>query len=185
MGTPHSPKLQHCWNLTIRLFSVKSKTLVVGGGLTPLQRCSQCILQPQPTGQEWYLYKSVWRIDSTLTGTTTTVQSGPGRNNNEELLHTPQFSNSPQMQFFVRRGFLLLFSGYSQLILRPTYRVPEIINRHDIFNSVIIYVIFFLLKKNHTFINKYCEYFSLYKLKLNNIGFIFLIEILLIFKTER
>ena len=24
----------------------------LGGGLTPLQRCSQCILQPQPTGQE-------------------------------------------------------------------------------------------------------------------------------------
>ena len=23
-----------------------------GGGLTPLQRCSQCILQPQPTGQK-------------------------------------------------------------------------------------------------------------------------------------
>ena len=27
-----------------------SRTLV-GGGLTPLQRCSRCILQPQPTGQ--------------------------------------------------------------------------------------------------------------------------------------
>ena len=30
------------WNAT-----VISRTLVVGGGLTPLQRCSQCILQPQ------------------------------------------------------------------------------------------------------------------------------------------
>ena len=49
--TPHSPKLQHCWNLTIRLFSVIFRTLVRGGGLTPLQRCSQCILQPQLTGQ--------------------------------------------------------------------------------------------------------------------------------------
>ena len=29
-GTPHSPKLQHCWNLTIRLFNVISRTLVVG-----------------------------------------------------------------------------------------------------------------------------------------------------------
>ena len=29
-GTPHSPKLQHCWNLTIRLFSVISRTLVRG-----------------------------------------------------------------------------------------------------------------------------------------------------------
>ena len=29
-GTTHSPKLQHCWNLTIRLFSVISRTLVGG-----------------------------------------------------------------------------------------------------------------------------------------------------------
>ena len=29
-GTPHSPKLQHYWNLTIRLFSVISRTLVGG-----------------------------------------------------------------------------------------------------------------------------------------------------------
>ena len=50
-GTPYSPKLQQCWNLTIRLFSVITRTLNGGGGLTPLQRCSQCILQPQPTGQ--------------------------------------------------------------------------------------------------------------------------------------
>ena len=49
-GTPHSPKLQDCWNLTIRLFSVISRTLV-GVCLTPLQRSSRCILQPQPTGQ--------------------------------------------------------------------------------------------------------------------------------------
>ena len=46
------PKPQHYWDLTIRLFSVISRTLIGGGGgLTPLQRCSQCILQPQPTGQ--------------------------------------------------------------------------------------------------------------------------------------
>ena len=44
------PKLQHCWNLTIRLFSVISRTLD-GRVLTPLQRSSRCILQPQPTGQ--------------------------------------------------------------------------------------------------------------------------------------
>ena len=54
-GTPHAPKLQHCWNLTIRLFSVISRTLVSCWGLTLLQRCSQCILHPQPTGQStWY-----------------------------------------------------------------------------------------------------------------------------------
>ena len=33
---PHSPKLQHYWNLIIRLFSVIIKTLV--GGVLPLFR---------------------------------------------------------------------------------------------------------------------------------------------------
>ena len=47
----HFPKIQHYWNLTIRLFSVISRTLVEGWGLTLLQRCSWCILQLQPTGQ--------------------------------------------------------------------------------------------------------------------------------------
>ena len=52
-GYPHSPKLRHYWSLTIRLFSVISRTLVSGGGgLTPLQRSSRCILQPKLTGQE-------------------------------------------------------------------------------------------------------------------------------------
>ena len=45
-GTLHSPKIRHYWNLTLRLFSVICRTLV-GGGVTPLQRCSRCILQPQ------------------------------------------------------------------------------------------------------------------------------------------
>ena len=49
-GAPHSQKPQHHWILTIRLFSVISRTLI-GDGLTPLQRCSQCILLLQPTGQ--------------------------------------------------------------------------------------------------------------------------------------
>ena len=49
--TPHSPKLQHYWKFTIRFFNVIFSTLVAGGGLTPLQRSSRCILQPQPTGQ--------------------------------------------------------------------------------------------------------------------------------------
>ena len=51
--TPHSLELQHYWNLTIKLFSVISRTHVVrwGGGLTPLQKSSRCILQPQLTEQ--------------------------------------------------------------------------------------------------------------------------------------
>ena len=48
-GIPHSPKLQHYWKLTLRLLSVISRIHVAGGGLTPLQRWSWCILQPQPT----------------------------------------------------------------------------------------------------------------------------------------
>ena len=41
----HSPKFQHYRSLTIRLFSIMYRTLV-WEGLTPLQWCSQCILQP-------------------------------------------------------------------------------------------------------------------------------------------
>ena len=52
-GTPHSPKIQHYWTLTIRLFSLIIRTLI-RGGLTPLQKCSRCILQLQPTGQFIY-----------------------------------------------------------------------------------------------------------------------------------
>ena len=69
-------KAQHYWNLTIWLFNVIIRTLIGGGvlpfcrdevgifyspnqldnllvgeGLTPLQRCSRCIQQPQPIGQ--------------------------------------------------------------------------------------------------------------------------------------
>ena len=51
-GTLHFSKLQHYWSFTIRLFSVMSRTLVVGV-VTPLQRSSRCILQPQPTGQPY------------------------------------------------------------------------------------------------------------------------------------
>ena len=48
-GSSTFPKPQHHWKLTIRLSSVISRILI--GGLTSLQRCSWCILQPQPTGQ--------------------------------------------------------------------------------------------------------------------------------------
>ena len=48
---PHSPKLQHYWNLTIRFFCVISGTFVGVRGLAPLQRCSRVLYSPQPTGQ--------------------------------------------------------------------------------------------------------------------------------------
>ena len=48
---PHFPKLQHNWNLTIKVFSNISWKLIESGGLTPLQKFSRCILQPQPNGK--------------------------------------------------------------------------------------------------------------------------------------
>ena len=52
MGIPHSPKVQYYWSLTIRLFSVISRILIGEWALNPLQRSSQCILQPQPTWRQ-------------------------------------------------------------------------------------------------------------------------------------
>ena len=53
----HFPKLQHYWNLTIRLFSVISRTLV-RGGLTPMQTCSRCIIQAQTTWDNLTVFNS-------------------------------------------------------------------------------------------------------------------------------
>ena len=50
-STLQSPKLQHYWSLTTRLFSVISRTLIVCGDLAPLQRSSRRILQSQPIEQ--------------------------------------------------------------------------------------------------------------------------------------
>ena len=43
------PRFQHYWGLIIRWFNVITRTFM-GYSLSPLQRCSQCILQPQLTG---------------------------------------------------------------------------------------------------------------------------------------
>ena len=51
MGTPHSSNLQHYWSITIRLFSVISRTLV-GEVLTSFHRCSRYILQPNWLGSQ-------------------------------------------------------------------------------------------------------------------------------------
>ena len=67
-----------------------------GGNLTPLPRCSRCILQPLPTGQYTMLnvktvlfeaiqfrissqFSFIWPIDRTLSGATTPGHSGPGK----------------------------------------------------------------------------------------------------------
>ena len=52
-GNPYFPNLQHYWSLTIRLFSVISRTLVRGGGLTTLQRWSQCTQLSHPNVIYW------------------------------------------------------------------------------------------------------------------------------------
>ena len=59
-STSHSPKLRHHRKLTIILFSVISRTVIVGGSTT-LQRCSRCILQPKLNVKERILrnYKQV------------------------------------------------------------------------------------------------------------------------------
>ena len=51
-GTTHPPKLLHYWNLTIRFLVLYPGHSL--WGLTPLQRNSQCILQPQWTGPTSY-----------------------------------------------------------------------------------------------------------------------------------
>ena len=68
--TPHSPKLSHYWNLTIRLLSLISWTPVEGVGLTPLQRSSRCIPQPQRTGRscERVFFYRVLKTNNFLTG---------------------------------------------------------------------------------------------------------------------
>ena len=62
-GTPHSLKLQRYWNLTIRLFSVTSKTLV-GVSLTLLHKSRRSILWPEPTGQ--YTELNVKKVSSKI-----------------------------------------------------------------------------------------------------------------------
>ena len=53
------PKLQHCWNLTIRLFSVISRTLV--GGMSYPSAEKQSVYSTAPA--DWasvYVSKCIW-----------------------------------------------------------------------------------------------------------------------------
>ena len=54
------------WNLTIRWISVIIRTLVGGGGFTPLQRCRQCILQLQSTGQKGETVNNIYQGTSLI-----------------------------------------------------------------------------------------------------------------------
>ena len=84
-----------------------------------------------PIKYKSFLNRSIWPIYETLTGTTTSGQSGPGSNGNEGVFHTTQISRtgvSPSdvvwcytqepLPFFVG-GVLLLCRVYSQNILTP------------------------------------------------------------------
>ena len=71
-GTPHSPNLQGC-SLAIRWFNIISSIFVGGRGLTPLQRCRWCILQPSQLGWENSLIhtfpmdiSTVWNANSLI-----------------------------------------------------------------------------------------------------------------------
>ena len=75
-GAPYSPRPQHYWGLTIRLFSVISGHLL--RSLTPLQKCSQCILQLKPTRQflNLYFYSFKWSVSSIFSTDHPTLSAG-------------------------------------------------------------------------------------------------------------
>ena len=58
-GTMHSPKPQHYWNLTIRLFSIISRTLI----LAPLQRSSVYSTAPADWARKKTWSKECWSGD--------------------------------------------------------------------------------------------------------------------------
>ena len=71
---------------------------------------------------ENYAYFSVWTIHATQIGTSTPGQSGPGSNDNEEFLYTPQISRSNphhHIQVSVTRGTSLSFRGGGGLTYLP------------------------------------------------------------------
>ena len=59
-STPYSPRPQHCWNLTIRLFSVISRTLV-GRGVLPLCRGAVSVFYSPNRLGNWIVWiRTVW-----------------------------------------------------------------------------------------------------------------------------
>ena len=74
MGTPHSPKLQHYWNFTIRLFSVISRTLVGGSYPSAEMQSMYSAASADRAKKQFYLkqfslalvHSFIWLIDRTL-----------------------------------------------------------------------------------------------------------------------
>ena len=58
-GTPYSPKLQHYWSLTNRLFSVISRPLVEWVSLTPQLDAVGVFYHPSRPGNLTHWYHSV------------------------------------------------------------------------------------------------------------------------------
>ena len=80
---PQTSRITGC--LTIRLYSVISRTLVREAGLTLLQRCGRCILQPRSTGQNNHLFAVIWFQVLLL-------NINNFKNGNEQILHSPHSS---------------------------------------------------------------------------------------------
>ena len=138
MGTPPSPKLQHHWNLTIRLFDVISRThrrwsvLPFSRGAvgvfyssirlsntvlnkkTVLFRAVQFSISMKFKCQNSKLLKpqlsSIWLIDGPLSGATTLGQSGPGSDGNEGVLHIRQRSSNTRTS---QSDCLVSYPGHS------------------------------------------------------------------------
>ena len=94
-----------------------------GGGPTPLQRCSQCILQPQPTGQLIYLtnrwdtkkyYQS--GSDGPVSNGNVAGTSHSSNLNNRSLTNKCSLKSYPKLTFSPWRGFTPLkeISTYSK-----------------------------------------------------------------------
>ena len=71
---------------------------------------------------------SIWPIDRTLSGSTTLGQSGPGSNDNEEVLHIPQISKARA-------------SSLDSLILYPEYLLVVVVESYP---SAKMQLVFFL-----------------------------------------
>ena len=67
-GSPHSPKLQHYWNLNIRLLSVISRTLVEGGVLHLSREAVSVFYSPSPMGKLASKSSGLLLMSSVLTG---------------------------------------------------------------------------------------------------------------------
>ena len=56
------------------------------------------IVSKIPIEFEQFLNKFIWPIDGTLTGITTSGQSGAESNGHKEVLHSPQISRTETLQ---------------------------------------------------------------------------------------